>query len=187
MPTLSITVSAGADDAQETGGAMSLSGATLNANSATQISGMRFANITIPPGSAISGATLTLYLTSGSFDDPDVTIRAGGTADATAFTATAYDLTNRAKTSAAVSWTATNLGTGTCITPELKSLVEETIAIPGWASGNALAFYVQGNNSGSLLRWAAADGSDPAPTLNITYTPPAGGQARRTMHQARLR
>lgn len=187
MPTLSITISDSADDAQETGGAMSLTGAALNANSATQISAMRFANVTVPPGSAIGSATLELYLPSGSFDDPDVTIRAGGTADATAFTTTAYDITNRAKTSAAVTWTASNLGAGARPTPELKTLVEEAIAIPGWASGNALAFYVQGNNSASLLRWAATGGSDPAATLSISYTPPAAGQPRRTMHQARSR
>ena len=187
MPTLSITITDSADDAQETGGTMNLTGAPLNADFTTQISGMRFANVTLPPGSAISSAALTLTIASGSYDDPDVTIRAGGTADAAAFTTTAYDITNRAKTSAAVTWAAANVGSGPQDTPDLTALVEEVIAVPGWASGNALAFYIQGNSNSSLLRWAAADSADPPATLTITYTPPAAGQPRRTMHQARSR
>ena len=187
MPTLSISVAASADDAQETSGTMNLTGAALNANATTQISGLRFTGVTVPPGSTISSATLELYLPSGSYDDPDVTIRGSGAADVDAFTTTTNDITNRPKTSAAVTWTASAIGTGPRTTPELKSLVEETIAVPGWASGNDMAFYIQGNNAGSLLRWGAVDGTDPAAALSITYTPPASGQAARTMHQTRLR
>ncbi len=61
------------------------------------------------------------------------------------------------------------------------------IAIPGWASGNAMAFYITGA-AGSALRFTAFDNGSGIPSLTIDYTAPsAGGQPRRTMHQFRFR
>ena len=187
MTIFTTSVAASTDDAQETAGTVITNGANLNANSATHLIGLRFTGVTVPPGSTINAAYLTLYVTSTSYDDPDVTLRGSGEANPATFNTTTNHLSDRAKTFAAVTWTATALGAGNENTPELKTLVEEMIAIPGWASGNAMAFYITGA-AGSALRFTAFDNGSGIPSLTIDYTAPsAGGQPRRTMHQFRFR
>ena len=104
-------------------------------------------------------------------------IRREAAGNAAAFSTSANDLTNRTKTTATVSWANNNLGTGPQTTPDLSAIVGEIVAGGGWASGNALVVFVQGNSGSSLLRWGAADGSNPAAELSVTYTPPSSGPA----------
>jgi hypothetical protein len=182
MATFTATVAASADDAQESDHVNTTNGTTLNANFAHQIIGLRFTGATVPPGSTINSSKLTLNLPNATWDDPDVTIRGAGEANPAAFTTDTDHLTNRLKTSAAVTWTATAIGTGARDTPELKTLVEEMTAIPGWASGNAMAFYITGS-AASLLRIYGYDNGSGAAQLTIDYTPPAGAagsKVRRT-------
>ena len=187
MTTFSASVAASADDAQESNSTNTINGTTINANSATQISAVRFQNVTVPPGSTITTAYLTINLPNAVYDDPDVTIRGNGEANPAAFTTATDHLTNRTKTSASVNWTAANIGTGSQNTPELKTLVEEIIAIPTWASGNAMCIYFLGK-AGSSFRFLAYDNGSDYATLTINYTAPSsGGQPTRTMHQFRLR
>ncbi len=177
MATFMAGVAGSGDDAQESGGAMDLTGTNLNANATSHLSGMRFTGVTIPAGSTVTAATLELYLPSGSYDDPDVTISGEAAGNAAAFSTSSDDLTDRAKTTATVTWAANNLGTGAQTTPDLSAIVGEIVGGAGWASGNALVLFVAGNSGDSALRWAAADGSNPAAVLNVTYTPPASGPA----------
>ena len=187
MTTFTTSIAASADDAQELAGTNTTNGTNLNANAASHIIGLRFTGVTVPPGSTINNAYLTVSITSGSYDDPIVTIRGSGEANPATFNTDANHLTNRTKTSASVAWSATGLGTGDENTPELKTLVEEIIAIPSWASGNAMAFYITGS-SGSALRFTSYDNGSGIPSLTIDYTAPSsGGQPRRTLHQFRMR
>lgn len=184
MAEFTASVAASEDDAQESAGTMALSASVLNANATTQSSGMRFTDVTIPPGSAITAATLDLYLVTGSYDDPDVTIRGEDTDDAAAFSETDDDITGRDTTAASVTWTASNVGTGTRTTPDFAAVVQEIVDRPGWASGNALVVLIAGNSSSSALRWASFDSANPPAELNVTYTPP-GGVAAKAMHLRR--
>ena len=188
MTEFTTSITASSDDAQETTGTVTLTGTTLNANSANQTSGLRFLNVTIPPGSTITAATLTLNLINTTYDDPDVTITAEANVSPATFTTAASNISSRTDTTAAVVWNAGNIGLGQKPTPDLSALVQEVIGLSGWASGNAMAFFIKGNNVNSTLRWSAFDeGTDPPATLAITYTPPAAGsQPARTMHQARM-
>ena len=174
MTDFSTSVANSSDDAQETGGTNVIDGATLNANFTTQLFGLRFENVTIPAGSTITNASITLNFTSTSYDSPNCTIRGGGEANGSTFTTDSNHLTNRTKTSASVSWVETNLGAGTQPTPDLSDLVEEIIAIPGWSSGNAMLFYFSGNVTANSIRVSSADSADPPATLNIAYTAPSG-------------
>lgn len=187
MTTLTRSVSASSDDAQETGGTMNLAATNLNANSASQTIGLRFTNITIPAGSTINSASLTVNVVSTTYDDPNLTLRGSGEADTTTFTSTTNDITDRWKTSAAVSWNASNIGAGAKTSPDLAALISEIVAIPGWASGNDMNIYLAGN-SGSAFRIDSYDNGSNAPQLTIHYTEPAaGGQPPRAMHQIRMR
>ena len=187
MTTFTGSPAASADDSQETSGTNTINGTTVNANSASQTAAVRIPGVTIPPGSTINSAYLTLNLPNATYDDPDLTIRGNGEANPAAFTTATNHLTDRYKTTAVVNWVASNIGTGARNTPSLVSLINEIIAIPGWASGNAMAFYFIGNASSSFRFYAYDNGSSYA-TLTIDYTAPSsGGQPRRTIHQFRLR
>lgn len=187
MTTLTRSVAASSDDAVEASGTMTLNGANLNANAANQIIGLRFSNVTIPAGATISAATLTVNITSSSYDDPNISIRGSGEANTTPFTTTANDITDRYKTSAAVTWSATGIGSGSKDAPDLAAIISEIVATPGWAAGNALNLYLLGN-SGSAFRVYAYDNGSNAPQLAIDYTEPAaGGQPARSQHPFRMR
>jgi hypothetical protein len=188
MTTFTTAVAASSDDAQETSGTVNLTATVLNANSTAQITALRFAGVTVPPGSTINSAYLTINITSTTYDDPDVTVRSSGEANPATFNTDAGHVTNRAKSAAFVSWIASNIGAGARNSPDLAALVAETITLPGWASGNAIAFYLTGNSGASSIRCAGYDSGSNYPQLTIDYTAPsAGGQPRRTMHQFRLR
>ncbi len=182
MTTFTGSPAASADDAQEIAGTNTINGANVNVNTATQLAAVRIPGVTVPPGVTINSAYLTLNLPSASYDDPILTIRGSGEANPTGFTTAADHLTNRYKTTAAVPWSAANIGIGARNTPELKTLVEEIIAIPGWASGNAMAFYFIGS-TGTSFRFYAYDNGSLYATLTIDYTiggsSPAGSKLRR--------
>ena len=145
MTTFTTSVAASSDDAQESGGTVLIDGTNLNANAATQISAVRFQNVTIPPGSTINSAYITVNITSTTYDDPAATIRGSAEANPATFTTAANHLTDRFKTSASVAWNDTGLGSGAENTPSLVTLVEAIIAISGWASAHAMAFYFTGS------------------------------------------
>jgi hypothetical protein len=178
MATFSATITASADDAQEAGGTVTIDGGALNANSTTGYTGMRFQNVTIPAGSTINTATLNVYLTSGSFDDPDITIYAEDTDDAAAFTTSANNLSSRTPTTANTVWNAASIGTGVKTSPDFAAVIQEIIDRGGWTSGNDIAILYVGNDASSLMRIRAYDagGGDYA-TLNIDYTPGGGTPA----------
>ena len=62
MTTFTASVAASSDDAQESAGTVLIDGTNLNANSATQISAVRFQNVTIPPGSTINLSLIHIWL-----------------------------------------------------------------------------------------------------------------------------
>lgn len=188
MATFTANIAASTDDAQETSGTPNLTATVLNTNSTAQTTALRFTGVTVPPGSTINNAYLTVNITSATYDDPDITIRSSGEANPATFTTAANHITNRAKSTNSVAWSASNIGAGNRNSPDLATLVAESIALPGWASGNALAFYLTGNSGSSSIRFASYDSGGNYPQLTIDYTPPGGGgQPRRTMHQFRLR
>ena len=185
MTIFNTSIAAGSDDAQELSGTVNLTNTFVNANNAGQIIGLRFTNVTVPPGSTINSATITVSVVSTSYDDPDVVIRGSGEANPATFAADANHLSNRAKSTATVNWAATNIGAGAENTPDLSTLVSEMIALSGWASGNAMAFYMTGNSGTALRIYAYENGSNQA-QLTIDYTAPAAGGAATKLLRVRL-
>lgn len=192
MATFNQQISASGDDGGEGSGSVSLSGTNLNANSPTQYIGWRFTNVTIPQGSTINSATMNLNFVSASFDDPNVLFYAEDVDDASAFAETTNNISGRTPTSATVIWSQSSIGTGTRTTPDLKTIIQEIVDRPGWASGNALVPICVGIDSSSFMRVRAYDGTPgDAASITIDYTePPSGGGSivpLAAMHYARLR
>ena len=171
MTTFSTTISQSSDDAQEAAGTVTIDGGALNANSATGYFGVRFNNVTIPQGATINTATMDLYFTSGSFDDPDVTIYGEDVDDAATFTTAASSISSRAATTATASWDAASVGTGVKTSPDFASVVQEIVNRAGWASGNDMVIIFKGDDASTLMRVRAyeAGGGDYA-TIDIDYT-----------------
>jgi len=193
MASLSRQVAAGNDDARQVAGVMYLdetTGIIMPANTPGAWAATRFTNITIPPGSTIgTPTTYSVYVYTSSNDSPDLDALADDADDSAQPTTTANDLSNRVLTTAKVTWTATNIGTGWKSPGDVAAVIQEIIDRPGWASGNAITILLDARTTSNDFRFRCYE-NDPllAAKLDITYTPPAGGGvAVKMAHYRRLR
>jgi hypothetical protein len=135
--------------------------------------GIRFTSITIPQGANIVSAAIRFTTNETTSDPAVVIIYAQDINNATQFYAIDYNVTARTKTTASVTWSipAWNNSdeTGsTQTTPNLSALVQEVVDRPGWVSGNAMAFIIEG--SGTRVAHAYDGNAALSPVLDITYT-----------------
>jgi hypothetical protein len=204
--TLSATVNGSANDAEQSAaGAVSLTSTDLElvrddgTSAGNQAVGVRFENLSLPVGAIIASADLQFAAKEAQSEPTSLAIRAQAADNAAIFTTAANSLTARPLTTASVAWSPApwaNVGERGPLqrTPDLAALVREVIARPGWTSGNAMAFLINGTGHrtadsadkvggmpatltvnyrtelplGSYARWAAARGnvSDPAADLD---------------------
>lgn len=138
---------------------------------------LRFDDVTIPAGSTVTAATLTLR--SDHAETGAVRARfACEDADDPAAPTTASDLMARSLTTArSPRWTLTaadwNAG-GLKVTTDFAAAVQEVVDRPGWASANALMVVALDDASTSPYANAISYESDPteAALLTVTYDPP---------------
>ncbi|HBH49538.1 MAG TPA: hypothetical protein DDX98_12900 [Bacteroidales bacterium] len=132
--------------------------------------GMRFQNLTIPPGATIDSAFIIVCSHEAKLSDDIANLTVYGDASDNAPTFTEDSLiTDRAQTSATVAWTVAEDWKiwGFYRTPDLKTIVQEIVNRGGWASGNAIAFIIAGENQGpsdveNAREWEAYENiSDP--------------------------
>jgi predicted Fe-Mo cluster-binding NifX family protein len=113
--------------------------------------GLRFQHIFIPQGATIDSAFIVVYSHEAKTteDVANLTI-AGEAADHTETFNETDLITGRPRTSAQVSWVvAEEWGLWTPHrTPDLKGIVQEVVNRNGWASGNAMSFFLLGEDQG---------------------------------------
>ena len=111
--------------------------------------GLRFQDLDLPPGAAITQATLSLHYADWLRGLPvPLTIYAENVDSSVSF-GSANPLANlRPRTTAAIPWTITSTPVGWLDSPDLATLVQEVIDRPGWQKGNDLSL---------LIRSAAVD------------------------------
>jgi len=113
--------------------------------------GLRFRGITIPSGATIDSAFIVIHSHEGksATDVANITIRGEKNTNPVTFTMDSL-ITKRPKTSTSLRWAiAEEWGLYTKHrTPDIKSLVQEIVNMQGWASGNAVAFILEGENQG---------------------------------------
>lgn len=175
---LSRSLAAGTDDAEQPGTAAAVTNSTvleIGQNGTTaQTVGLRFPNLTIPPGATIHKANLVVTSTAANSSTTNYTITAEASDSAVAFTTAANNLGARPKVAnpASVAWPTgafsanTNYGT-VSVAPLLKQLVDR----PGWRSGNAAAFFIAGTGTRPVV--AFEGGAANAARLVVNYTPAA--------------
>jgi hypothetical protein len=178
--TLDIRISNADDDAQQDGARTYLDLTELDLGDEQEEIGLRFVNVTVPKNSTITNAYVEFTAYETRDKDPDVDIYGHDVSDAPAFEAVDNNIENRInnfKTSEKVqwynipAWTANN----TYQTPDLKMIIQEIIANPGWVSGNALVILIQGFGNDNNAYTYDRDSSK-APLLHIEYTPPGADQ-----------
>ncbi|MCR4346805.1 MAG: VWA domain-containing protein [Sulfuricaulis sp.] len=182
-------VNLGTDDAEERANGAGIGGMTTaqtNSNpiqltkqgtSNEQYVGVRFQNIQVPQGATIVSAEMDFRIRTTNSAAASLIIDGQASDSATTFTGTAFNISNttlRPRTSSSVSvpWNSLpNPAAGQPLTtPSLTGIVSEIVNRTGWASGNAMAFFIKaGAASGPRNVEAFETSPGRAPFLRITY------------------
>lgn len=154
----------------------------------------RFQNVTIPQGATINSAILHIYAHEDEEDEAIVTVY-GEAIDNSPIFNEDEALDDRTFTTASVDWTISDswIMWEPYQSPDLSVIIQEIVDRTGWASGNSLTLFMQGEDQGASLLDNARDfesyeniedpddGGDGLhhperiPTLVITYTAEGGG------------
>lgn len=182
MTTLNLQVNASAGDAWVANRALNNSVQiattvlTFGNNGAATSFGVRFVSVTIPQGTTLTSATLTLTANATYSGGAISMIVKGQAADNPGvFLTTGKDLdpTVRARTTAAsTAWNLASVVADTAYSKDVTSVVQEIINRAGWASGNALVLIGDDNASPSSDwqdMWAYDGSTTKAPKLDIVY------------------
>jgi len=199
--TLVVPLTADSDDAEEGGnnGAMAIASSDLElgeydtwtqtdpntgleVEQGVQTIGVRFNNITIPPGATILNATIQFQTDNTGSEDVELTIYGELTENAATFEdwPSLYNISDRPTTTANAVWSVPpwlNEGDRGAAqrTVDLSEIITEIISQPGWTSGNSIVFIMKpsgpsiGYTSSSGGREAEADVGDDAAELTIVY------------------
>jgi len=152
-----------------------------------QTIGVKFNNVTIPPGSKILAASIQFTADNTGADPVQLTIYGENVANPESYKDADLDpvdhffnITTRPKTLESVVWDVpewpnTGLAGPDQATPDLAAIVKAIVDRDDWASGNSMAFILEhsgpsiGVTSSSGGREAEAGPGDDAPTLIVTY------------------
>ncbi len=172
-------ISAGSDDAEQriSNGAVSVTGSDLELavdGTRAQWIGLRFPDLSIPPGVTIQNAWIQLMADEVGIAPVSLTIQGEASANATGFTATSNNVGARPRTGAAVAWAPdvwNSVGEAGAAqrTPNLTSVVQEIVNQPGWSPGNAMAFILGG--SGTRTAESLEGKPAGAALLHVEYAP----------------
>ncbi len=165
-------MSASADDAYETSAGVvqtSLVFLYVIYASGYRWIGVKFNNVNIPKNSVIASATLKLYSYTTKADDPNVTVYGENSANPATYSGLlSNDISNRTRTIASSSYSASNVGLA-YINIDVKTIVQELVYLSDWAYGNSINFIIQ-VNSGSSAYLTAYDAAANHPLCDIEYT-----------------
>ncbi len=173
--TLNVQVAASTDDAEEkpTGGMrLGSSDLELVTDGAPQTVGIRFTNLTIPPGATIVNAYVQFTVDQVNSEPTALTIKAQASDNPPTFADTKHDISSRSLTSQSVTWSPapwlTKRESGpNQRTPNLAPLIQAIVNRSGWASGNALVLIITGSGVRSAEAFDGVPAS--APILHIEY------------------
>ncbi|MFW5443867.1 MAG: DUF1566 domain-containing protein [Methylococcaceae bacterium] len=184
LTPLWISVIRGSDDAEENtpSGRMSLTSTDLELTqdgTKQQKIGIRFQGVDIPLDATIVNAYIQFTSDELSTDPTQLIVRGEANPNASTFTSTPLDISNRPLTVAQVSWepapwTTIEQSSDIQATPNLSAIVQEVKDQAGWAQGNSIVFIISGDGK----RIAESYNGTAAPMLHLTYsTEPSANEA----------
>jgi len=111
--------------------------------------GFRFQNMDIPPGALVTGAHIQFTADEVKTNSTYLNVYGERNANAKTFFIDYNDISNRAKTTNMVdwyvdAWTQVGASGSAQSTPNLKNILNEIIALPGYEFGNPFAFIIEG-------------------------------------------
>ena len=174
--TMDVRVSASEDDAEErASGSVNLISNDLELvlDNILQTVGMGFNGVTIPKGSTIGNAYVQIQVDEVSTNAASLMIRGQGIDDAPTFTSSGGEISSRERTTVSVGWTPPpwpTVGESGLDqqTPDISSVIQETVNRPGWTSSNSLVIIITGTGTRTA---EAYDGNQAgAPILHVEYT-----------------
>ena len=139
--------------------------------------GLRFVNVTVPPGSAISNAYIEFHVDQIDADQPvNLIIQGELSPNAAQFTSSnATDVIDRPRATAQVRWSPEYWPTvdETRRTVDISPIIEEIVNQTGWRSGNALVLIIidDPDNPATGFRTARGGPGDDSALLHIEYGP----------------
>ncbi len=139
-----------------------------------QLVGIRFSNISIPQGAVITNAYIEFEVISANLEATSLIIQAEASDNAATFKNLAFNLSNRPRTNAAISWDNIPAWTVTGSkqqTPNLAMLVQEVVNRPSWVTGNGMGFIFDGSGTRTAISYDSSPAS--APILHVEFEQPA--------------
>ena len=135
--------------------------------------GVRFLNVSIPQGATIINASFEFTAQADHSEHTDVTIFGENADDALRFVGNNYDISNRAQTSASVTWHGIPpwINDHRYRSPNLGGIVKEIVDRPGWASGKAMVILFRSDDLSGYRRAYSYDNTPAkAPLLHVMYS-----------------
>jgi hypothetical protein len=144
--------------------------------------GLRWTNVTVPAGATITSATITMRARNlyGTVTNVHVRIYGDKTGNASAWpTASGTSMaTELAETDTYVDWNPSAWSVGSDYSVAVTTIVAEIVALPAWATGQAMRFGLMNNGSSTDAALRCYDQTDDATynsRLTIEYTDPVAG------------
>ena len=144
----------------------------------SQIVGLRFNNVKLPPRAQILGATIQFTANEVSLGVSELTIFGEASDHSEPFKTNDFNISSRSLTMANIDWTPDEWTTKGNAgfkqkTPHLTSIIQEIIDHSGWQSGNALSLIIVGGTSTLLPGSRVAESIDGAINVHgdITLAP----------------
>ncbi len=142
------------------------------ATTGNQYVGMRFNNINVPKGKTITNAYIQFTVDETGSGATNLTIKGQAADNPGTFTSTTYNVSSRATTTASVAWNPVAWNTVGAAgvdqrTPDLKSIVQETVNRTGWTQNNSMVFIVTGTGKRTATAYEVS--ATKAPLLVVTY------------------
>lgn len=170
-----VSIASNSNDAEEnvSTGSVNLTSSDLEMvydGGTQQIIGMRFQNINIPQGAVIQNAVVEFYADGNNSSSTSLILYAQDIDNASVFTNSNFNISNRTKTTASVGWSSIPAWTdnATYQTPNMDNIVQEIVDRAGWISGNSMVIIVEGTSG--TRRAESFDGSGgPEAKLIIDY------------------
>jgi hypothetical protein len=134
--------------------------------------GLIYDNVTVPQGATITAAYVRFRADDNSGNDSaSVKIYAEDANDASSFSYSDDDLTDRTKTSAYSTWSIPRFYDNTYYnSADIKSVIQEVVDRNGWSSGNDMNIIISPSSGNKREAKSRNNSSSSAPELYITYT-----------------
>jgi len=177
--TINVKISNGDDDVEQNGvnGSMYMNSSDIelvaDGSRGDQIIGLRFRNIDIPQGATINNAYIQFTVDETNSGSCNLTIKGQDVDDASAFSTSTNNVSNRTTTSASKSWSPSSWNSvgaagNDQATPNISNIIQEIVDRSGWSNNNDMVIIITG--SGERTAESYNGSSSKAARLIVEYT-----------------